>query len=50
VGFAPSDAPRVAIAVIVESVPGGGTEATGGRLAAPIGPQVLMAGLAATAG
>jgi peptidoglycan glycosyltransferase len=50
VGFAPSDAPRVAIAVIVESVPGGGTEATGGRLAAPIGQQVLMAGLAATAG
>jgi penicillin-binding protein A len=50
VGFAPADAPRVAIAVIVESVPGGGSEATGGRLAAPIGQQVLQAGLAATAG
>jgi peptidoglycan glycosyltransferase len=50
VGFAPADAPRVAIAVIVENVPGGGSEATGGRLAAPIGQQVLQAGLAATAG
>jgi peptidoglycan glycosyltransferase len=50
VGFAPADAPRVAIAVIVESVPGGGSEATGGRLAAPIGQRVLQAGLAATAG
>ena len=50
VGFAPADAPRVAIAVIVENVPGGGNEATGGRVAAPIGQQVLAAGLAATAG
>ena len=50
VGFAPADAPRVAIAVIVESVPGGGSEATGGLLAAPIGQRVLQAGLAATAG
>jgi penicillin-binding protein A len=50
VGFAPADAPRVAIAVIVENVPGGGSEATGGRVAAPIGQQVLAAGLAATAG
>jgi penicillin-binding protein A len=50
VGYAPADAPRVAIAVIVENVPGGGSEATGGRVAAPIGRQVLQAGLAATAG
>jgi peptidoglycan glycosyltransferase len=50
VGFAPADAPRVAIAVIVENVPGGGSEATGGRVAAPIGQQVLQSALAATAG
>ena len=50
VGFAPADAPRVAIAVILESVPGEGSDVTGGRQAAPIGQQVLQAGLAATAG
>jgi penicillin-binding protein A len=50
VGFAPADAPRVAVAVILESVPGQGSDVTGGRQAAPIGQQVLQAGLAATAG
>ncbi|MDQ3145873.1 MAG: penicillin-binding transpeptidase domain-containing protein [Actinomycetota bacterium] len=49
VGFAPADNPRVAIAVIVESQ-SGASEATGGRLAAPIGQQVLRAALAATSG
>jgi peptidoglycan glycosyltransferase len=44
VGFAPADAPRVAIAVIVESQ-SGNTEATGGRVAAPIGQKVLEAAL-----
>ena len=47
VGFAPADAPRVAIAVIVESQ-SGNTEATGGRVAAPIGEKVLEAALNVT--
>ncbi|MBA2624183.1 MAG: penicillin-binding protein 2 [Acidimicrobiia bacterium] len=50
VGYAPADAPRVVVAVLVESVPGVGVEATGGRLAAPMGKTVLQAALAATAG
>ncbi|MCU1372956.1 MAG: cell division protein FtsI/penicillin-binding protein 2 [Actinomycetia bacterium] len=44
VGFAPADAPRVAIAVIVESQ-SGASESTGGRVAAPIGEKVLEAAL-----
>jgi penicillin-binding protein A len=44
IGFAPADAPRVAVAVIVESQ-SGNTEATGGRVAAPIGEKVLEAAL-----
>lgn len=44
IGFAPSDAPRVAIAVIVESQ-SGASESTGGRVAAPIGQRVLEAAL-----
>ena len=44
IGFAPADAPRVAIAVIVEAQ-SGNTEATGGRVAAPIGQKVLEAAL-----
>ena len=44
IGFAPVDEPRVAIAVIVESQ-SGNTEATGGRVAAPIGQKVLEAAL-----
>jgi peptidoglycan glycosyltransferase len=49
IGFAPADAPRVAVAVIVESQ-SGASEGTGGRVAAPIGEKVLAAALnAATA-
>jgi peptidoglycan glycosyltransferase len=44
IGFAPATAPRVAIAVIVESQTGA-SEATGGRVAAPIGEKVLAAAL-----
>ena len=44
IGFAPADAPRVAIAVIVEAQ-SGASEATGGRIAAPIAQQVLAAAL-----
>jgi peptidoglycan glycosyltransferase len=44
IGFAPADAPRVAIAVIVEAQPGA-SEFTGGRVAAPIGRAVLEAAL-----
>jgi penicillin-binding protein A len=47
IGFAPADAPRVAVAVIVESQ-SGNTEATGGRVAAPIGEKVLEAALNVT--
>jgi peptidoglycan glycosyltransferase len=46
IGFAPADAPRIAIAVVVEAQPGT-NEATGGRVAAPIARQVLEAALLA---
>ena len=49
VGFAPAEAPRVAIAVIVENQ-SGASESTGGRVAAPIGQAVLAAALAAVPG
>jgi peptidoglycan glycosyltransferase len=49
IGFAPADAPRVAVAVIVESQ-SGNTEATGGRVAAPIGQKVLEAALRVVTG
>jgi peptidoglycan glycosyltransferase len=42
ISFAPADAPRVAVAVIVESQEGL-TEATGGRIAAPIARAVMEA-------
>ena len=45
--FAPADAPRVAVAVIIESQPGLG-DGTGGTLAAPVAKQVLQAALAVT--
>lgn len=45
IGFAPAEAPRVAIAVLVEAQPGA-SEQTGGRVAAPIGRAVLEAALA----
>ena len=44
IGFAPAEAPRVAIAVIVEGQDVG-SEITGGRVAAPIGRAVLEAAL-----
>lgn len=49
IGFAPVEAPRVAVAVIVESQ-SGNTEATGGRVAAPIGEKVLEAALRVVTG
>ncbi len=47
IGFAPAEAPRVAIAVIVDGQEGA-SEQTGGRVAAPIGQAVLTAALAET--
>ncbi|HVL04267.1 MAG TPA: penicillin-binding transpeptidase domain-containing protein [Acidimicrobiales bacterium] len=47
VGFAPAEAPRVAVAVIVEAQPGA-SEQTGGRVAAPIAQAVLSAALGVT--
>lgn len=44
--FAPADAPRVAIAVVLEDQPNV-NEATGGTLAAPVAAEVLQAALAA---
>ncbi|MGQ0520338.1 MAG: peptidoglycan D,D-transpeptidase FtsI family protein [Actinomycetota bacterium] len=46
IAFAPAEAPRVAVAVIVESQPGLGDTVTGGRIAAPIAQRVLSAALA----
>lgn len=43
VGFAPADDPQVAVAVIVEDGGSLGSEATGGRLAAPIARDVMAA-------
>ena len=45
VAFAPAAAPKVAVAVIVESQPGGDDNATGGRVAAPIAQAVMKAAL-----
>jgi penicillin-binding protein A len=47
IGFAPADAPRVAVAVVVEGQPGL-SEQTGGTVAAPIARAVLEAALAHT--
>lgn len=41
--FAPADAPRVAVAVIVENGGTMGSEATGGRVAAPVAKAVIEA-------
>lgn len=41
--FAPADKPRIAVAVVVENGGDLGSEATGGRLAAPIAKAVLEA-------
>jgi peptidoglycan glycosyltransferase len=46
VGFAPADDPQVAVAVIVENGGDVGSEATGGRVAAPIARAVMQAVMA----
>ncbi|MEX0913726.1 MAG: penicillin-binding transpeptidase domain-containing protein, partial [Demequina sp.] len=46
VAFAPADNPTVAVAVVVENGGDLGSEATGGRLAAPIARAVIEAALA----
>ena len=47
VGFAPADAPRVAVAVVLEDGAGVGDEATGGALAAPVAAAFMSAALSA---
>lgn len=47
VGFAPADAPQVAVAVVLEDGAGVGDEATGGALAAPVAAAVMSAALGA---
>ncbi|MFC8597022.1 peptidoglycan D,D-transpeptidase FtsI family protein [Isoptericola sp. NPDC057191] len=42
-GFAPADDPKVAVAVVVEDGGSTGSEATGGRVAAPIAKAVMEA-------
>ncbi len=46
VGFAPAANPTVAVAVLIEDGAGVGSEATGGRLAAPVARTVMQAALA----
>ena len=43
IGFAPADDPQVAVAVVVEDGGSAGSEATGGRVAAPIARSVMEA-------
>ncbi|MDA3629055.1 penicillin-binding protein 2 [Saccharopolyspora oryzae] len=45
VAFAPAENPTIAVAVIVENGGDEGAEATGGSIAAPIGREVIRAGL-----
>jgi peptidoglycan glycosyltransferase len=45
VGFAPAEDPQVAVAVIVEHGGSVGSEATGGKVAAPIAARLLRTGL-----
>jgi peptidoglycan glycosyltransferase len=47
VAFAPAENPQVAVAVLVENGGNLGLEATGGKVAAPIGRAVIAAALAA---
>ncbi|HEY0216030.1 MAG TPA: penicillin-binding transpeptidase domain-containing protein, partial [Cellulomonas sp.] len=42
-GFAPADDPQVAVAVIVQNGGSVGSEATGGKVAAPIARAVMQA-------
>ncbi len=50
IAFAPAQAPRYAVAVLVEHGGNRGSEATGGRVAAPIARTVLQAALTLPAG
>ena len=43
IAFAPADAPKIAVAVLVENGGNLGSEATGGRVSAPIAQQVMVA-------
>ncbi len=43
ISFAPADAPKIAVAVLVENGGNLGSEATGGKLSAPIAQQVMVA-------
>jgi penicillin-binding protein A len=43
IGFAPAESPQVAVAVLVENGGGAGSDATGGRVAAPIARAVMQA-------
>jgi len=43
IAFAPADAPKIAVAVLVENGGDLGSEATGGRVSAPIAQKVLVA-------
>jgi peptidoglycan glycosyltransferase len=45
IGFAPAEAPTIAVAVLVENGGNGGDAATGGRIAAPIAQAVMAARL-----
>ena len=45
VAFAPAEHPQIAVAVIVENGGDQGADATGGKVAAPIGRSVIRAGL-----
>jgi peptidoglycan glycosyltransferase len=45
IGFAPAEAPQIAVAVIVEHGGNANSEITGGRIAAPIAKQVMQAAL-----
>jgi peptidoglycan glycosyltransferase len=47
IAFAPAEAPKVAVAVIVESQQGTGDNSTGGRVAAPIAQLVMKVALGA---
>lgn len=46
IGFAPVDAPTVALAVLVEGSPASGETATGGSVAAPIASELIQTWLA----
>ena len=46
-GFAPADNPKIAVAVIIENGGNRGSEATGGKEAAPVAQAVMKAYLAA---